>query len=169
MEHAPQKSHNHPLKAHYSVTCFSEPNQSQVSPVVGRAVPSQSTHPTVPNTTCLSKSIKIWQIRWLSPKYSPSLQQFGTQELPQSEAVSSYLMVLSGSFFMNLSCAVPNSSRLVASTTFCSEELDSISEEMSPLQDPLPLCFILWSFGFVSGETTNKCCQFTLSMTFMIS
>lgn len=59
----PTKVSQSPLKVHYSETHFPEPNQSQVSHMVGRAVPSQSIHPTVPNTSGLSKSIKIWQTR----------------------------------------------------------------------------------------------------------
>jgi len=53
--------------------------------------------------------------------------------------------------------------------TFCSEEPDSVSEALSPLQDPLSPRFILRSFGFLSGETMNNCCQFTFSMTPRIS
>lgn len=126
-------------------TCSPKSNQSQVPHVVGRAVRSQSIHPTVPSTTHSSKSIKIWHMLVLSQILS-NLQWFVTQELPL------YLTILCGTFSASFSCAAQNWSRLPASMTFCSEEFDSVGEDLSPLQNPLPSRILLPSFGFVSGE-----------------
>lgn len=89
--------------------------------------------------------MKIQHVLVLSQILS-NLQRSVTRELSQTEAL--YLTILCGTFSVNLPCAAPNWSRLPASMTSCSEEFDSVGEELSPLQNlpaPSSLPFtILW-------------------------
>lgn len=143
-------------------TCSSKSTQSQVPHVVGRAVPNEPIHPTAPSTTHSSKSMKIWHVLVLSQILS-NLQRFVTQELPQSEAL--YVIILCGTFSADFSCAAQNWSRLPASMAFCSEEFDSVGEELSPLQNLSLLTSFYHPLVLYQEKTTNDCCQFTFSIT----
>lgn len=89
--------------------------------------------------------MKIQHVLVLSQILS-NLQRSVTRELSQTEAL--YLTILCGTFSVNLPCAAQNWSRLPASMTSCSEEFDSVGEELSLLQNlpaPSSLPFtILW-------------------------